>query len=259
MARKKQKKEAQKKKQLTVLLVAFGCVILIALILFVSSLPAQFETEGDRVVNKGNGNAYYLAPWNYEPAYYTTKTYGRLDGHKMVTLNGDLREKEPIDPAKWLARDVYGIYEVYYSVNEILPTLAEFEADSIRICNDGVEYNKFLNEITKAEDVQAVLDAILNGEPVTIPEGGQTVANYTLRFVSSRYDWLYYKITYHVNSGGLYYYDRTTDTVYRADSLVEDYIRESVETAEITDTAEESGADSTLAVNTEASTGGGAP
>jgi len=64
---------------------------------------------------------------------------------------------------------------------------------------------------------------------VEVPDDGEALANYTLRFSSSRYDWLYYKITFHVNSKGIYYYDRETRTTYVADALIEDYIKEAIE------------------------------
>ncbi|MBE6637270.1 MAG: hypothetical protein E7618_05650 [Ruminococcaceae bacterium] len=228
-AKKQQKKNEQRRKRYLILSVAAACVLMIGIVMLIASLPIRFVYEGDAMKNESTGELYYLAPWNYEPAFYTSKTYGRLDGHKVVTLNGDGKDKEPIDPKQWLARDVYGIYEVYYGEGVTLPTLENFEVNAINICNDSADANTFIAAITKSSEIQTVLRSILEGTPVEVPDDGEALANYTLRFSSSRYDWLYYKITFHVNSKGIYYYDRETRTTYVADALIEDYIKEAIE------------------------------
>ena len=227
-AKKEQKKQEQKRKRYLILSVSAVCVLIIGALVLITSLLIRFVYEGEDMVNESTGERYHLAPWNFEPAYYTSKTYGRLDGHKVVTLNGDGKDKEPIDPKQWLARDVYGIYEVYYADGVTLPTLENFEVKAINICNDSAESNTFIAAITKSSEIQTVLRSILDGTPVEVPEDGEALANYTLRFSSFRYDWLYYKITFHVNSKGIYYYDRATQTTYEADGLVEEYIKEAI-------------------------------
>jgi len=227
---KKQKKALNRR---VALIVAGATILVIVTVLIIASIPhyAKIEAAGDgRYLDTETGIYYLVAPSNYEPVRYSAhKPYGKGGGHIFYPISGQATDK-------WLTQDVYGICGVYYQEDIILPTLEVFKPSIIRICGDGAKVSK-ITEITRSEDVSAVVETMLNGEAVDLPATSEAV--YTLRIMSSEYTWLYYNLAFVVTKEGNFYYDRSTEKAVEAGTLVEDYIINTVKEYDTaTDTSE---------------------
>ena len=221
-AKKQAAKEEKRRKKLhnrhVALIVAGVTLAVIVAILIVASLPHYVNitvTEDGRYFDTDTGLYYLAAPSNYEPVSYSAhKPYGKGEGHIFYPITGQ-------DTAKWLTQDVYGICGVYYQEDITLPKLDTFQPSTIRVCVDG-EKVAMVVEIDDAADVKTVVDTMLNGEEVAMPDTSTAV--YTLRITSSEYTWLYYNVVFVVTEEGNFYHDRSTKKTVAAGTLVEDYI-----------------------------------
>ena len=220
-AREEKKRRAARRQTILLISAAIAVVaaVVAAVLLSQPRYAAFAEQEGGWLLDKSTGIRYFEAPSDYEPVSYTRKPYGRLGKRRFYPLTGQ-------SPGQWLTEDVYGICSLLCAEGTVLPTLAEFEADTIHVCHDG-ETVTAIATITEAADVAAVTDAVLNGETAALP--AQSEAVYTLRFASGTYSWFYYNVVFVVTEEGNFYYDRGTGRAVPAGTLVETYIRGALE------------------------------
>jgi len=221
-ALKEQKQKKKARDRAALLIVSAATLLALVAVLIAASLPRYVKikpTEDGRYYDTGTGLYYLAAPSNYEPVRYSVyKPYGKGGGDFFYPITGQ-------DTAKWLARDVYGICEVYYQEDITLPTLEVFKPSTIRVCVDGEKVAQVV-EITDSDHVKRVVDAVLKNEAVTLPT--ESTAVYTLRITSSEYTWLYYNVVFMVTKDGNFYYDRSTKKAVAAGTLVEEYIQNAV-------------------------------
>ncbi len=220
-AREKRRQQKVRNRHVA-LLVAGVTLLVIVVVLILSAIPHYapiVETEDGRFLDKDTGLYYLAAPSNYEPVSHSTKAYGKKDGHYFYPITGQ-------QTRDWLTEDIYDICGVYYNETISLPSLVDFKANTIHVCKDGDAVVRVV-EIADQADVQAVVNTMLNGEAVTLPDVITTV--YTLRIASSEYTWLYYNVVYVVTAEGNFYYDRGVGKAVKADILVENYIKNAIE------------------------------
>lgn len=135
------------------------------------------------------GNVYFRAPSAYEPvAYETDKAFG-----KLIAGIGefDLYQIAHANEGEWVTT---ADGDVLYKDGVKLPALAEFGTTHIYVCRDGESVHAFAN-ITKTDEVNAIIKAYMEGESIPYPNKVAT-ESLRLRFASDEYSFLYYRLTY---------------------------------------------------------------
>ena len=163
--------------------------------------------------DKSNGITYYAAGVSYEPQAVGSQyaKYKKSVLHEIVGL----------DPKLWLTESYEGIGSIFYSSEITLPTLLEFEPDSFIICFVG-DLIQSLKAVESQEDIDAILDAIANGEDAELPISAEE--SYHLKFTSAKYPGIYYDLLYVRNSDGkCYIFDRDTKRCVEIGDTVSKY------------------------------------
>ena len=162
--------------------------LLMALSLCSCGTKIQYNGEDNSYTDK-KGNAYLRASSAYEPvSYKTDKTFG-----KLIAGIGefDLYQIANAPEGEWVTT---ADGDVLYREGVKLPALGEFETSHIYVCREGESIHAFAN-ITKAEDVAAILKVYLEGESIPYPSK-TAEQNLRLRFASDEYPFLYYRLVY---------------------------------------------------------------
>ena len=183
---------------------ALFCAVLIMCTLFAScSGLVSLTDEGGKLVDKKNGITYVMAPICYEPISTELEPFAECASLKLQ-LFGIIG----LDTDKWLSEQYEGIGGVYYNEAAVtLPTLTEFEPTQIMICIEET-ITTGLGAVVIPEDIDAVVDAFMNGEEAKLVQGGES---YKLKFSSDKYEGIYYNLIYiEGDDGENYIYDRAT-------------------------------------------------
>lgn len=172
-------------------ILAWLCVLLAAIAcLSACSAKVIYDNENNSYTDKRTKKQYMMAGTSFEPvAYSTEKQYGKLT---VGVGEFALYAIEYTEPGTWLTTN---LGDVMYREDQKLPTLEGFETSRIYVCREDEKIHAFAVMETKAE-IDAVLDAYLNGTAIPYPSNKTPEQNLRLRFASDTYKHLYYKLIY---------------------------------------------------------------
>ena len=187
--------------------------VVMLLPLLVSCSPLIKITYDDgKYMDKANDIIYYAAGVSYEPIAVGAE-YAQ---YKKIVLH----EIDGLDPAMWLTESYEGIGSIYYSSEITLPSLHEFEPSAFIICQVS-ETIQSLKVIEDQADVDAILDAVANGEDAELPLAAEP---YHLKFTSDKYPGIYYDLLYvQTTDGKCYVFDRDTKRCVEIGDTVSKY------------------------------------
>lgn len=198
--------------------IALLCALVVSCTLFAScSGLVSLTNDGGNLVDKKNGITYAMAPICFEPISTEIEPYA-----ECTSLNLQLYGIIGLDTDTWLSEKYDGIGGVYYNQATVtLPTLDEFEPTQIMICAEGT-ITTGLGSVTEQADVDAVVEAFVNGEVTALVQSGDS---YKLKFSSEKYDGIYYNLIYiEGDDGENYIYDRSTKTCVNVGGVLLDYL-----------------------------------
>lgn len=200
-----------------------GCIVIVALAAFVIWYAMQpkllkLTLENGKYVDRQNGVSYVSADVNYEPVA-VSDAYADYNGTTLYTISG-------LKPTEWLSEEYSGVGAVYYADSITLPGLADWQSDSIRVCqSEDITIQK--SKITDAGEIAAIVTAAtkdpLESEPVASNKSGE-FSVYHLKFTSSVYTGLFYDLLYLDDGTKTYFYDRSTKLYYDAGELLLKYL-----------------------------------
>ncbi len=173
----------------------------------------KFEFDSGSIVNS-RGDRFSPVPLSYKPrSYVTDDEYARLDHPIYGKIN--LYEVADSD-GKWLYCSTDDT--LYKTDDAVLPTLAEMEPTSILVTSFG-EKEISLANVTDKKKVSEFVDLVVNGTADAITETGMIPSDtYKIAFLSEKYPFLAYSMTYYEYSDGSYYiYNRDTGLYYKVD------------------------------------------
>ncbi len=161
------------------------------------------EYEDDRFVNRASGLSYIDAPVSYEPAVIG-EAYAYCESADLTLYKVDEN-----DPPHYLSTENAGeLTTVFYSDAIDLPTLAEFQANTIRVCTS--DYYTF--EVVCIDDaafVGRVVTLFETGEETSLPAGA-SLLHYDMKFASDTWTSFYINLNYYEFESGNYLYNRGT-------------------------------------------------
>ena len=153
-----------------------------------SSCSARLEYKDGVYYCEKNGATYKTIDLHFYPATI---------GEKFAVLKGsdnmELFEIHGMPTDKWLTTENG---DVFCAVDIEEPTLETMQVDKIYICLSGNNGVMALTQISKAEDVNYVMNAYLFGMSLEYPDTHEVSESYVLRLASSKYSWLYYNLSY---------------------------------------------------------------
>ncbi len=192
-------------------LIVLGAILLILGIVFLVDLFEDFhyvrkfifDYSTGELIDKKNDITYIEAPVCYEPVRISKKPYakdGDREYYQLGYLDKDGNE-QLVDTSKMLATSKeQGSYIYYNAKAQSLPSLEEFAANSVFICD--VNYNT-RDELSESE-ANILVNAIINGEKTHV-EGADAI--FVLRFRSSEYPWMSYCLDLYYKNKEFYIYD----------------------------------------------------
>lgn len=186
---------------------------LIGVILLTScSSLIKITYDDGKYIDKANGITYYSAGVSYEPI--------AIGGEYAMYKKTVLHTIDGLDPKLWLTEMYEGIGSIYYSTDIKLPSIDEFEPDSFLICLVD-ETIQNLKTVESSSDIEAILNAIENGDDVELPLSAES---YHLKFVSDKYPSIYYNLLYvQTPDGKGYVFDRDTKRCVEIGDVVSKY------------------------------------
>ena len=167
----------------------FFCTLLIAATL--CSCAVNLTEKDGNLVDSKNGITYRYAPFCFEPSHTDAEVYA-----KCKKLNLELYPVTGQPTSEWISELYEGIGGLWYADTITLPTLEEFGTDKVYICIESV-ITTSLGQITEKSDIDALIDAYVNGEQCAIPTSGKS---YKLKFESPDYPGIYYNLLYILTS-----------------------------------------------------------
>lgn len=192
------------------------CVMLLSLTACGDGL-VRLEYEDDRFVNRSAGLSYIAAPVSYEPTVVgEAYAYYKAADMTLYTLGN-------ADPTLWLTTENMGeLTTVFHSDTITLPTLAEFGANAIHVCQS--DYYTF--EVLCIDDtavVESVVTQFENGAEAVLPEGA-SLLHYDMKFASPEWPEIYINLNYYEFESGNYLYSRNTQRCVEIGDLLEDIL-----------------------------------
>lgn len=164
-----------------------------------------YDAERDALVEDNLGLDYRFASISYEPATITDP-YADWGDVVLYTVKG-------WDPEVLLTEEYSGIGGLLYAADHPLPEFADMNCNQIYVCTAS-STTICLSTIDDAEVVAEAVNQLTQGEPVDLPEDGQTT--YHLKFHSDDYAGLYYSVLFIMRGegeeGDYFLYDRGTKT-----------------------------------------------
>lgn|GEM_PF-635859 len=206
-----------------ILAVTGGVFVVVAITVFViwyAMQPKLFKLtlENDKYKDASNGVSYISADVNYEPIA-VGEAYADYNGTTLYQISG-------LEPTKWLSEEYSGVGAVYYADTITLPGLADWQSDSIRVCeSDEITIQK--SKISDADEIAAIVAAATTNPLESEPTAGGTSGEfsvYHLKFTSSVYTGLFYDLLYLDDGVNTYFYDRSTKLYYNAGELLLTYL-----------------------------------
>lgn len=162
-----------------------------------------FDYSTGELVDKWKDITYIEAPSCYEPVRISKKPYakdGDREYYRVGYLDKDGNE-QLVDTSKMLATSKeQGSYIYYNPKEQTLPSLEEFSANSVLICDVGYNTRDELSE----SETKILVNAILGGEKVHV-EGADAI--FVLRFRSAEYPSMSYCLDLYRKNGEFYIYD----------------------------------------------------
>lgn len=191
------------------LLVAAVALVLIIAVLLAVFLVSYFSVvhlssvdNGESLIDKKREITYLRAPMCYEPvAIWSNDEYAKYG--KQVYY-----EVKDADPNQYLCyKDAeIGLYELYYAEGITLPSLAEFGASYTRVCASGI---KTIMMHSIDEKTSEIVSYFLSAPTVDYKEISNVKLTYDLKFMSEKYGFMYYTITFlQTSEEECYLYDR---------------------------------------------------
>lgn len=177
----------------------------------------SLEYEDGCFVNSRRGLSYQPASAAYEPAL-TGEPYAYYKkGDVTFCAIGDN------DPALWLAEDVSGVAAVLYSDTITLPTLAEFGAEKIIVC-DSDAITVGIAEVTDPALIAQIVESFTSGEGAEWPLVGAD-ARYDLKFSSSAWPQFMINLVWGSFPEGNFLYDRASGRCVEIGNLLDSVFR----------------------------------
>ncbi len=185
------------------ILAALAALALLACLSACQGAKINYNQDNGSYTDK-KGNTYLRAPSCYEPVSYDSeKPYGTLTAgigtFDLYTITGT-------EPGEWLST---ADQDVMYLESVKLPTLQEFGTNCVYICREGERIHAFATLQTQAE-IDAVVKAYLEGESIPYP-ARVAEQSLRLRFASSEYPHLYYRLAYLEYSSDVIVYSTDAD------------------------------------------------
>ncbi len=203
--------------------------LLLAGLLICFSLAAcdglvKLTEEDGKLIDKKNGITYISAPICFEPAVLEEEPYARCK-----SLNREYYGLFGKPTTEWISEMFEGIGGLYYAEGAVtLPTLEEFEADQIVICEEKL-ITVGIGQVTEQEDIDRIIAAFVDGETVPSVQSGES---FKLKFTSAKdeYDGIYYNLIYvEADDGENYIYDRSTKTCVNVGDVLQKYLPRTTE------------------------------
>lgn len=175
------------------------------------------QYEEGKFVNRAAGLSYIAAPVSYEPTVVGEPyAYYKAMDLTLYTV-GDS------DPTLWLTQENAGeLTTVFYSETITLPTLADFQANAIHVCESDY-YTFEVVCIDDAARVESVVTLFETGEETTLPEGA-SLLHYDMKFASPAWPQIYINLNYYEFESGNYLYNRNTKRCVEIGDLLEDIL-----------------------------------
>ncbi len=196
-----------------------GLVLIVLMIVLVMPRPIalRMDENGD-FVHVEKGITYRLAPLNYEPATWLTKTvYARGEGMDFYQIKG-------LSPDIWLCTVEEGDATVWCALDSELPGIAGFGVDEVIICTESTTVMA-MNTIKKRAHAEAIVKDFEEGENVEIVPDAKRMRR--LKFTSTTYRGLYYNLSYLETTEGNFLYDRETRKCVNVGTMLLWYINRS--------------------------------
>lgn len=193
-----------------------ACVLAAAMVFVSCANLVSLTEENGNLVDEKNGITYIGAPLCFEPSSLKSEPYA-----KCRKLKIELYEIEGQPVTDFISEPYEGIGGVWYAEGITLPTLSEFDADTLSIC---VEQNITvgLAAVSDKEAVSAVISAFCDGGPCAIVQSG---TSYKLKFASGKYPGIFYSLIYvEGEDGENYIYDRSTKTCVDVGDVLTPYM-----------------------------------
>ena len=149
-----------------------------------------------------NEVTYQMTPFVYVPVAI---------GKEYATFkNGDLEytfhEIKGASPEKWLSTEDGSLF---CAVGEKMPSLVEMDSNGILICYEQTNVVA-LGTIREANEIDSIINSFENGDTVKFHDG-EVDQFYKLRFMSGKYPWLYYSLSYVEYTEDVCEYDEPKD------------------------------------------------
>ena len=164
--------------------IALLSALILSAALFCSCTLSLTEQDG-KLIDKKNGITYLPAPICFEPISTDAEVYAKSGKLELYPITG-------LDTSEWISEPYDGIGGVWYADAITLPTLGEFGADKIYICVEST-ITTALGQVTDQSDVDAIVDAFMTGEKVSVPDSGKS---YKLKFESEKYPGIYFNLLF---------------------------------------------------------------
>ncbi len=194
---------------------------------------AKFNDGGDLICG---GVTYKCAPIGYEPTTVGVEYAKISDPAEVIYRIGTS------DASQWLTEAYNGEFTtVFYSESLTLPTLADFGAEKVYICQSD-EQVFVLNTVEDAGVIASLSDAMKSGETVLWPRSDET-SRFELKFESSAHPEIFINLIYVEGADGTgYLYSRGEKKCVACGDLIYDYINDAKEEAGLSDTQADSAA-----------------
>ena len=163
----------------------------------------RLEYEDDRFVNRSAGLSYIAAPVSYEPTVIgEAYAYCQSADLTLYKVDGN-------DPPYYMSTENAGeLTTVFHSDTIVLPTLTEFQANAIHVCESDY-YTFEVLCIDEEAFVDRVVTMFENGAEVSLPAGA-SVLHYDMKFASDTWTSFYINLNYYEFESGNYLYNRGT-------------------------------------------------
>ncbi len=200
---------------LTVIGLFIAVVILASVLIFeMFFAPIKLKSSDKFVLDNRNGVVYTVAPYCYQPAM-VAKSKGVYAKYDDGTGLKDLYEIVGVDPSVMITTAEDGLYDVYYNVENELPTLSELDVVGAYICE--VELRAGAVGSLKEDDAKRAARLMCENEKVDYPAGKVNTESISyIYFASENYSYLYYYIIY---------FETTDGERYLGDRSLSEYVK----------------------------------
>ncbi len=221
-AAKKAKLDKKKRTQRLSVIIAIAVIAVIAMIaifmpksngvIFKYKEGTYIDPTTDKVYCPTDTSTYLI-----KTEFFKNNYYGKMGKHKVYTIPG-VKNKD------WLVRQLTDdLFELYHEESVHLPEISEFEATELYLFVDApvIFYRE---EIKNESEIDNIVSILTNGEKVNDEDTGEFLETYSIRFVSEKYDHMYYCVEYVITESGSYFYDHLSFSYIKANGILDGYV-----------------------------------